>query len=300
MVDLDHYLLKPWHPPEEHLYPVLDALLEVWSATPDPAAAETRVVGHRWSAPSFAARDFLARNLVPYRWILAEDSEGQRLLSAAGVTADDLPLVVTSDGKTLVSPTEAQLATHVGLSTSPAADFYDLVVVGAGPAGLGAAVYAASEGLRTVLVERQATGGQAGQSSRIDNYLGFPDGVSGAQLTERARRQALRFGAELLSTREVVGLDVAGSARLLRFGDGTYIGAHTAILATGVTYRRLEAPGLSELSGRGVFYGSAATEAPACSGQEIYLVGGANSAGQAATYFATTRTGCTCSSEPTI
>jgi thioredoxin reductase (NADPH) len=286
VVDLDHYLLKPWHPPEEHLYPVLDALLEAWSATPDPAATETRVVGHRWSAPSFVARDFLARNLVPYRWILAEDPEGQRLLSAAGVTADDLPLVVTSDGKTLVTPTEAQLAAHVGLATSPAADFYDLVVVGAGPAGLAAAVYAASEGLRTVLVERQATGGQAGQSSRIDNYLGFPDGVSGAQLTERARRQALRFGAELLSTREVVGLDVAGSARLVRFGDGSCIGAHTTILATGVTYRRLEAPGLADLTGRGVFYGSAATEAPACAGEEIYIVGGANSAGQAATYFA--------------
>jgi thioredoxin reductase (NADPH) len=286
VVDLDHYLLKPWHPPEEHLYPVLDALLEAWSATPDPAATETRVVGHRWSAPSFMARDFLARNLVPYRWILAADPEGQRLLSAAGVTADDLPLVVTSDGKTLVTPTEAQLAAHVGLATSPAADFYDLVVVGAGPAGLAAAVYAASEGLRTVLVERQATGGQAGQSSRIDNYLGFPDGVSGAQLTERARRQALRFGAELLSTREVVGLDVAGSARLVQFGDGSCIGAHTTILATGVTYRRLEAPGLADLTGRGVFYGSAATEAPACAGEEIYIVGGANSAGQAATYFA--------------
>ena len=286
VVDLDHYLLKPWHPPEEKLYPVLDTLLDAWTATADAARPETRVVGHRWSAPSFAARDFLARNLVPYRWLLAEEPEGQRLLTAAGVTADDLPLVVTSDGKSLVMPSEAELAAHVGMSTAPAADFYDLIVVGAGPAGLGAAVYAASEGLRTVLVERQATGGQAGQSSRIENYLGFPDGVSGAQLTERARRQALKFGAELLSTREVVGLDVAGSTRVVRFGDGSSIRAHTTVLATGVTYRRLDAPGLDELNGRGVFYGSAATEAPACAGDDIYIVGGANSAGQSAVYFA--------------
>jgi thioredoxin reductase (NADPH) len=286
VVDLDHYLLKPWHPPEEKLYPVLDGLLDAWSATADATVAEIRVVGHRWSTGSFATRDFLARNLVPFRWLLAEEPEGQRLLTAAGVTADDLPLVVTSDGKSLVMPTETELAAHVGLTTTPASDFYDLVVVGAGPAGLGAAVYAASEGLRTVLVERQATGGQAGQSSRIENYLGFPDGVSGAQLTERARRQALKFGAELLTTRDVVGLDVAGSARVVRFGDGSSIAAHTAVLATGVTYRRLDAPGLDELTGRGVFYGSAATEAPACAGEEIYIVGGANSAGQAAVYFA--------------
>ena len=286
LVDLDHYLLKPWHPPEENLYPVLDTLLDAWSTTEDPAASETRVVGHRWSAPSFMARDFLARNLIPYRWLLAEEPEGHRLLAAAGVTADDLPVVITSDGKTLVSPTEAELAAHVGLSTAPAEDFYDLVVVGAGPAGLAAAVYAASEGLRTVLVERRATGGQAGESSRIDNYLGFPDGVSGAQLTGRARRQALKFGAELLSTREVVGLDAAGSARIVRFGDGSSIAAHTAVLATGVTYRRLEASGLDELRGRGVFYGSAATEAQACAGEDVYIVGGANSAGQAAVHFA--------------
>ncbi len=286
VVDLDHYLLKPWHPPEEKLYPVVDTLLEAWLATPEVATAETRIVGHRWSAPSFAARDFLARNLVPYRWLLADEPEGQRLLAAAGVSETDVPLVVTSDGKSLVMPTEAELAAHVGMSTTPAADFYDLVVVGAGPAGLGAAVYGASEGLRTVLVERQATGGQAGQSSRIENYLGFPDGVSGAQLTDRARRQALKFGTEILSTREVVGLDVAGATRVVRFGDGSSIASHAVVLATGVTYRRLAAPGLAELTGRGVYYGSAATEAPACAGEEVYIVGGANSAGQAAVHFA--------------
>ncbi|MEV4757229.1 FAD-dependent oxidoreductase [Micromonospora sp. NPDC049559] len=285
VVDLDHYLLKPWHPPEEKLYPVVDSLLESWLAAPDPASTETRVVGHRWSAPSFAVRDFLARNLVPFRWLLADEPEGAQLLAAAELTSADVPLVVTPDGTSLVRPTEADLAAHVGLSTTPASDFYDLVVVGGGPAGLGAAVYGASEGLRTVLVERRATGGQAGQSSRIENYLGFPDGVSGAQLTDRARRQALKFGAELLSTREVVALEAAGSARLLRFGDGTSIATHTVVLATGVSYRMLDAPGLAELTGAGVFYGSAATEAPSCSGEEVYIVGGANSAGQAAIHF---------------
>ncbi|WP_438941354.1 FAD-dependent oxidoreductase, partial [Micromonospora craterilacus] len=285
LVDLDHYLLKPWHPPEEKLYPVVDALLEAWSASPDAGSTEIRVVGHRWSAESFAVRDFLARNLVPYRWLLVDDPEAGRLLTAAGVTASDVPLVVTVDGKALVAPSEAELAGLVGLTVAPAADFYDLVVVGGGPAGLGAAVYGASEGLRTVLVERLATGGQAGQSSRIENYLGFPDGVSGAQLTDRARRQALKFGAELLSTREVVGLEEAGSARLLRFSDGETLAAHAVVLATGVSYRMLRAPGLTDFTGRGVFYGSAASEAPSCVGQDVYIVGGANSAGQAAVYF---------------
>ncbi|RAY13535.1 fused response regulator/thioredoxin-disulfide reductase [Actinomadura craniellae] len=285
LVDLDHYLLKPWNPPEENLYPVLDALLEAWLAAPDPAVGETRVVGHRWSAPSFKTRDFLARNLVPYRWLTTDEPEGRRLLAAAGVGPDDVPLVVTPDGKSLVKPSAAELAQHVGLITSPAADFYDVVIVGAGPAGLGAAVYAASEGLRTVLVEQRATGGQAGQSSRIENYLGFPDGVSGAQLAERARRQSLKFGAELITAREVVELEPAGSARLLRFSDGTSVSSHSVVLATGVSYRKLTAPGLAELTGRGVFYGSAATEAPSCADQEVYIVGGANSAGQAAVYF---------------
>jgi thioredoxin reductase (NADPH) len=286
IVDLDHYLLKPWHPPEEKLYPVVDQLLEAWLATPEIAPVEVRIVGHRWSAPSFAARDFLARNLVPYRWLLADDPEGQRLLAAAGVGATDVPLVVTADGKSLVMPNEAELAANVGMSTTPASDFYDLIVVGAGPAGLGAAVYGASEGLRTVLVEREATGGQAGQSSRIENYLGFPDGVSGAQLTDRARRQALKFGAEMLSTREVIGLEPTGTTRIVHFGDGSSIAAHAVVLSTGVSYRRLSAPGLAELTGRGVFYGSAATEAPACAGEEVFIVGGANSAGQAAVHFA--------------
>ncbi|MGW5263041.1 FAD-dependent oxidoreductase [Microbispora sp. NPDC004025] len=285
IVDLDHYLLKPWNPPEEKLYPVLDALLESWLATPAVTMPETKIVGHRWSAQSFAVRDFLARNLVPYRWLRADEAEGARLLTAAGMSETDVPVVITTGGKALARPTEADLAAHVGMATTPASELYDLAVIGAGPAGLGAAVYGASEGLRTLLVEQRATGGQAGQSSRIENYLGFPDGVSGAQLTDRARRQALKFDAELLTTREVVGLERSGSATLLRFGDGTAVTAHTVVLATGVSYRLLDAPGLADLTGRGVFYGAAATEAPSCAGEEVYIVGGANSAGQAAVYF---------------
>ncbi|HZG91586.1 MAG TPA: FAD-dependent oxidoreductase [Pseudonocardia sp.] len=285
VVDVDHYLLKPWDPPEEKLYPVIDALVETWRAVGVRPIDEIRVIGHRWSAQCFTARDFLARNQVPYRYLSTDDPEGARLLDAAGATADDVPVIITPDGTALRSPSEAEIAAVVGLTTDPATDFYDLIVIGGGPAGLGSAVYGASEGLRTVLVERQATGGQAGQSSRIENYLGFPDGVSGAQLTDRARRQAAKFGAEVLTTRDVVALEARGSARVVRFGDGTEIAAHAVVLATGVSYRSLDAPGVADLTGRGVFYGSAATEAPACKGQDVFIVGGANSAGQAAVFF---------------
>jgi thioredoxin reductase (NADPH) len=285
VVDLDHYLLKPWDPPEEKLYPVVDALLEAWSATDRQPAREIRVIGHRWSARSYEVRDFLARNSVPFRWFMSDDAEAVRLLAAAGVDDTRLPVVVTADGTALVEPTDAEIAGSAGLATTPATDFYDLVVVGGGPAGLGAAVYGGSEGLRTVLVERRATGGQAGTSSRIENYLGFPDGVSGEQLTERARRQALKFEVEMLTTRDVVGLEQRGSARVVRFEDGSELAAHTVILATGVSYRMLEAPGLESLAGRGVYYGAATTEGPNCRSQNVFIVGGANSAGQAAMYF---------------
>ena len=286
VVDLDHYLLKPWDPPEEKLYPVVDALLDAWLRSDLRPVPETKMVGHRWSARSSEVREFLARNQVPYRWYNSDEPEGERLLEAAGADGLALPVVITPDGEPLIEPTDAELAARVGLATTPSKDFYDLIVVGGGPAGLGAAVYGASEGLRTVLVERLATGGQAGQSSRIENYLGFPDGVSGGQLTDRARRQATKFGAEVLTTRDVVGLEVCGSARRVTFADGTFIDAHTVILATGVSYRQLDAPGLAELTGRGVYYGSALTEASACLGQDVYVVGGANSAGQAAVYLA--------------
>ncbi|MEU6548143.1 FAD-dependent oxidoreductase [Streptomyces sp. NPDC046859] len=286
VVDLDHYLLKPWDPPEEKLYPVLDDLLEAWRRSDYRPVPSTKVVGHRWSARSSEVREFLARNQVPYRWYSADGPEGRRLLAAAEEDGQRLPLVVTPDGTPLVAPEAPELAAKVGLATTPTADFYDLVVIGGGPAGLGAAVYGASEGLRTVLVERSATGGQAGQSSRIENYLGFPDGVSGAQLTDRARRQAARFGAEILTAREVTGLEVCGAARVVRFSDGSAVSAHSVILATGVSYRQLMAPGCDDLTGCGVYYGSALTEAPACQGQDVYIVGGANSAGQAAMYLA--------------
>jgi thioredoxin reductase (NADPH) len=285
VVDLDHYLLKPWDPPEEKLYPVVDALIELWRVTGDKPITETQVVGHRWSARSFEVRDFLARNSVPYRWFTVEQPEGLELLEAAGLDATSIPLVVTPTGDSLVDPSVEQLAARVGLSTTPATDFYDTVIVGGGPAGLGAAVYAASEGLRTVLLERQATGGQAGQSSRIENYLGFPDGVSGVQLTDRARRQAYKFGAEVLTARSVAGLEARGSSRVVRFTDGSEVAAHTVVLATGVAYHKLEVPGADRLTGLGVFYGSAATEAPAVAGEDVYVVGGANSAGQAAVFL---------------
>jgi thioredoxin reductase (NADPH) len=285
VVDLDHYLLKPWDPPEEKLYPVVDGLLEAWRESDHRAVPEIKVVGHRWSARSSEVREFLARNQVPYRWYASEEPEGERLLAAAGADGHALPVVITPEGDALIEPTDAELASRVGLATTPSQDFYDLIIVGGGPAGLGAAVYGASEGLRTVLVEQLATGGQAGQSSRIENYLGFPDGVSGAQLTDRARRQAKRFGAEVLTTREVTGLEVRGSARRVTFADGTFIDGHTVLLATGVSYRRLGAPGLDELTGRGIYYGSALTEATSCMGQDVYVVGGANSAGQAALYL---------------
>ncbi len=286
-VDLDHYLLKPWDPPEEKLYPVVDALIDSWRATCDKQPVRcTQVVGHRWSVRSFEVRDFLARNSVPYRWMTSEEPEGQQLLKAAGVDETTIPLVVTPEGEQLLAPTIGELAARVGLSTTPATDFYDVVIVGGGPAGLGAAVYAASEGLRTVLVERQATGGQAGQSSRIENYLGFPDGISGTQLTHRAHRQAQKFGAEILTTRDVVGLDLRPSSRAVRFADGGEVVAHAVLLATGISYRKLDVPGADELTGRGLFYGSAATEGPECADDEVYIVGGANSAGQAAVFFA--------------
>ncbi|MEV6580370.1 FAD-dependent oxidoreductase [Streptomyces sp. NPDC051582] len=286
VVDLDHYLLKPWDPPEEKLYPVVDDLLSAWRSSDYRPVPATKVVGHRWSARSSLVREFLARNQVPYRWYSSDEPEGQRLLEAAGAEGQRLPLVVTPDGTALTEPEPAELAAHVGLATTPTADFYDLVVIGGGPAGLGSAVYGASEGLRTVLVERSATGGQAGQSSRIENYLGFPDGVSGAQLTDRARRQAGRFGAEILTAREVTGLEVNGAARVVRFSDGSAVAAHSVILATGVSYRQLLAPGCDSLTGCGVYYGSSLTEAAACQGQDVYIVGGANSAGQAAMYLA--------------
>ena len=285
VVDGDHYLLKPWEPPEEKLYPVLDELLATWQREGKEPEQKVKILGHPWSPASYAARDFLARNLVPYRWYHVEEADGRRLLAAAGATPDQAPVVITPDGTALVQPTLLELARAIGMSTNTQAELYDVVIVGGGPAGLGAAVYAASEGLKAVVVEQAAAGGQAGQSSRIENYLGFPDGVAGGQLTDRARRQALRFGAELLTPRTVTGLEVQGPARRITFDDDTSVLAHAVVLATGVSYRQLDAAGADDLVGRGVYYGSASTQADACAGEHVVIVGGANSAGQAAVFF---------------
>jgi thioredoxin reductase (NADPH) len=285
VVDLDHYLLKPWDPPEEKLSPVIDALLEVWRSAPEHPIPHTKVIGDRWSARSWEVRDFLARNGLYYTPLTKDDPEGKRLLQAAGEDGLRLPVVVTERGDTLVEPTDAQLADTLGLTTTPSQEFYDLIVIGGGPAGLAAAVYGASEGLRTVLIERTATGGQAGQSSRIENYLGFPDGVSGRQLADRARRQAEKFGAELITARKATGLEVNGSKRTVRFADGGSIDARAVIVATGCAYRQLDAEGCSALTGRGVHYGAAVSIASECEGEEVYVIGGANSAGQAAMHL---------------
>ncbi len=286
VVDLDHYLLKPWDPPEEKLYPVLDDQIHAWKATDRSAPPEIKLIGHRYSARSAEVREFLTRNQVAFHWLLCDGDEARSLLAAAGVDDLRLPVLITESGGVLVEPSDSQIADAVGLETRPTQDFYDLAVIGAGPAGLGAAVYGASEGLRTILIERTAAGGQAGTSSLIENYLGFPEGVSGAQLTERARRQAIRFGAEFVTAREVAAIEPHGAARTVRFADGGSLNAQAIVLATGVSYRALSAPGVDDFTGRGVFYGASPSEARNCKDADVYIVGGANSAGQAAVSFA--------------
>jgi thioredoxin reductase (NADPH) len=288
-IHLHHYLLKPWDPPEERLYPVIDDLLDDWLADYRPTFEGVRVIGHRWSARSHEVRDFLARNLVPYQWLdVNDDVEAKQLLEASGVDAapERLPVVLTQSGVVLESPNTLTLATEIGLHIRAELPFYDLVIVGGGPAGLAAAVYGASEGLRTVLVEAHVAGGQAAQSSRIENYLGFPSGLSGSELARRAITQARRLGAELLAVNEVCGLEVRGSIRVVKLSNGTEMSAHTVLIATGVSYRRLAAQGVDEFTGRGIYYGAAATEARATAGADVYMIGGANSAGQAAVYCA--------------
>jgi thioredoxin reductase (NADPH) len=285
-IGLDYYLLKPWDPPQERLYPVVDDLLGDWRRQHPEQTSDVRVVGHRWSDRGHEIKLFLARNHVPYRWYDVErDSEAVRLRDLAGAETADLPLVLIPDGNTLRSPSTLDLAAALGLHTRAQQPLYDVCIVGGGPAGLAAAVYAASEGLSTVVVEREAPGGQAGQSAAIENYLGFPKGLSGSDLAQRAIAQASRFGAEMVLARDVVGFEARGPVRAVLFDSAGEVEARALIVATGVSYQRLAATGVTELSGRGVYYGASASEARQCEGDEVYIVGAANSAGQAALHL---------------
>lgn len=285
---LDHYLSKPWDPPEERLFPVVDDLLDTWQAEYLPEASGLRLVGHQWSPRSHAIKDFLAGNLIPYRWldVTRHEADARSLLDAAGVAAIDLPALFFEDGSVLRNPEARQVAERLGRPLSAAFDLYDLVIVGAGPTGLAAAVYGASEGLRTLLLEQHAPGGQAGSSSRIENYLGFPAGVSGSDLTRRAVTQAQRLGAELLVPLEVTGVAIDAGYKRLKLSDGREIVTRTMLAATGMEYREHQAPGVREHTGAGVYYGAATTEAPAFAGRRVVVVGGGNSAGQGAMYLA--------------
>ncbi len=285
---LDHYLSKPWDPPEERLYPVVDDLLDAWQAAYLPEATGLRLVGHQWSPRSHEIKTFLASNLIPYRWLdIARDPAARVLLDAAGVNATDLPALIFDDGSpVLLNPEPRLVAERLGLRLSAAREVYDLVIVGAGPAGLAAAVYGASEGLRTLLLDRHAPGGQAGTSSRIENYLGFPTGVSGTELTRRALMQAQRLGAEFLVPLEVTAVEIEGGYKHLTLADGRQIVTRALLAATGMFYREHPAPGVAEHAGAGVYYGAATTEAQSCSGRRVMVVGGGNSAGQGAVYLA--------------
>lgn len=286
---IDYFFMKPWDPPSEHLYPQLHELLDDWEASYRPAFQGIRVLGTRWSPRSYELRDFLARSHVPYQWIdveySANDPETKRLLEALGPDASELPVVLFPDGAKILNSVPTDVAQKVGLRTRAETSFYDLAIVGGGPAGLAAAVYGASEGLHTVMVEREAPGGQAGMSSRIENYLGFPSGLSGGDLARRAVTQARRFGVEILAPQSVVSVRTEGPYRIIKLADGNEISCHALMIATGVQWRRLEAPGIDRLQGAGVYYGGGTTEALSCRGEIVYVVGGANSAGQAAMNF---------------
>jgi thioredoxin reductase (NADPH) len=285
-VSLDYYLLKPWDPPEEELFPVVQDLLTGWESGAALESGGVRLIGHRFSRATHDLRDFLARNRVPARWLDVErDAEARQLLKVADVDDDRLPVALLEDGTVLERPTVLELAERLGIAGQPASEHYDLVIVGGGPAGLAAAVYGASEGLNTIMVESEAPGGQAGQSSRIENYLGFPAGLSGSDLASRATTQARRLGAELLTVQDATRLRVEGSGRIVELSGGESLSASSVLVASGVSYRQLDCPGFPELTGQGIYYGAALTEARSCADQHVVVIGGANSAGQAAVYF---------------
>jgi thioredoxin reductase (NADPH) len=285
-VQIDHYLMKPWDPPEERLYGVIDDLLDDWQASYHPVFEGVRIIGHRWSPQSNDIRDFLGRNFVPHQWLNVEtDETAKQLLTTTGAAISSLPIVVFAVGSFLSNPPIVEVARKLGLKTKAEFPFYDLVVVGAGPAGLAAAVYGAADGLHTLLVEREAPGGQAGRSSRIENYLGFPVGLSGSDLARRAVAQARRFGVEILAPQEVSSVRIEGPARVLTLADGVEIGCRALLIATGIAFRKLDVPGLEKLAGAGVYYYAPMSEAFSYRDGDIYIVGGANSAGQAAMYF---------------
>jgi thioredoxin reductase (NADPH) len=286
LVKLDHYLLKPWDPPDRNLYPVLDDLLDEWSASYRPPFEGIRVIGTRWSPRCYEVREFLARYQIPYQWLDIESAEAAVIRASVGDGQAALPLVILADGSALADPTLGDLANRVGLRTRSQTNFFDLVIVGAGPAGLAAGVYGASEGLKTVIVEREAPGGQAGLSSRIENYLGFPKGLSGTDLARRAVAQARRFGTEILAPQEVTKVRSEGPYRIVTLADGSELSCHAMMIASGVQWRKLNVPGIERLQGAGVYYGAGSTEAISCRDEDVYIIGGANSAGQAAMNFA--------------
>ena len=285
---LDHYLMKPWDPPEQLLYPTLHDLLAAWQAQHKPKFDGLRLIGFQWSPLSHELKDFLSGYMVGYQWLDFETSpEAKALLRAKGYETSQLPVVVFPDGSSLPNPTPSAIAAQLGINQQASQEMYDVVVVGAGPSGLAAAVYGASEGLKTLIIERQTPGGQAGSSSRIENYLGFPTGLSGAELAHRAWAQAVRLGAEFLAPQEVTKLCIQDGYKVLTLTDGSEISTKAVVLTTGVSYRTLDVPGMERLSGAGVYYGAARTEARSCDEQDVYIVGGGNSAGQAAMYLAT-------------
>jgi thioredoxin reductase (NADPH) len=284
-IKLNHYLMKPWEPPEIHLYPILTDQLEDWQAGNHASFDGAYVVGTRWSPETHRLKDFLAKSQVPYRWIEPDGSLDARVQASLSAGTGAMPTVVFPDGSILERPELAQVAEKLGLVTTPSRRFYDVIVVGAGPAGLACSLYCSTEGLKTVLLEREAPGGQAGLSSRIENYLGFPSGLSGADLARRGVAQVRRFGTEVLAPAEAVELVVEGEYRVVRLSNGQELAAHSVVIAAGVQWRRLDVPGMERLYGAGVYYGAAITESSSCKDEDIYIIGGANSAGQAAVHF---------------